>query len=42
MNNLGNAVGAAGDRSVVSVNDRGFSEAILKKFTDLQLGRNGE
>lgn len=42
MNSLGKAVGAAGDRSVVSVNDKGFSEAILKKFTDLQLGRNGE
>ena len=42
MNNLGRAVGAAGDRSVISVNDKGFSDAILKKYNDLQSGRNGE
>ena len=42
MNSLGKAVGAAGDRSVISVNDRGFGNAILKKYADLQLGRNGE
>lgn len=42
MNSLGKAVGAAGDRSVISVNDKGFSDAILKKIDDLQLGRNGE
>ncbi len=42
MSELGKAVGAAGDRSVVSVNDKGFSKAILKKYAELQLGRNGE
>ena len=42
MESLGKAVGAAGERSVISVNDKGFSDAILKKFDDLQLGRNGE
>ena len=41
-NSLGKAVGAAGDRSVISVNDRGFSDAILKKYNDLQSERNGE
>lgn len=39
---LGIAVGAAGDRSVVSVNERGFCDAVLKKYADFQLGRNGE
>ncbi len=42
MGELGKAVGAAGDRCVVSVNDKGFSEAILKKYAELQLGRKGE
>lgn len=42
MNDLGKAVGALGDRSVISVNDKGFSDAILKKYNDLQRGRNGE
>lgn len=42
MGELGRAVGASGDRSVVSVNDKGFSEAILKKYAELELGRNGE
>ena len=41
-NSLGKAVGAAGERSVIAVNDKGFSDAILKKFDGLQLGRNGE
>lgn len=39
---LGNAVGASGERSVLSVNDKGFAGAILKKFSELQLGRKGE
>lgn len=39
---LGAAVGAAGDRSVISVSDKGFGDAILKKYADFQLGRNGE
>ena len=42
IDSLGKAVGAAGGRSVISVNDKGFSDAILKKYADLQLGRNGE
>ena len=42
MGELGKAVGASSDRSVVSVNDKGFSEAILKKYAELQLERNGE
>ncbi len=42
MSELGGAIGASGDRSVLSVNDRGFSDAILKKYVELHLGRNGE
>ena len=42
MCELGKAVGASSDRSVLSVNDKGFSEAILKKYAELQLERNGE
>ncbi len=29
---LGNIVGAAGERTVLSVSDKGFADAILKKF----------
>lgn len=39
---LGNAVGAACDRTVLSINDRGFADAILKKYAKMQLGRKGE
>ncbi len=39
---LGEAIGALGERSVLSVNDKGFADAIIKKFSKLQLGRNGD
>ncbi len=35
-NELGEAIGALGERSVLSVNDKGFADAILKKFSELQ------
>lgn len=42
MYTLGKAVGAESVRTVVTVNDNGFAEAIMKKYDDLQTGRNGE
>lgn len=33
---LGRIVGAAGERTVVSVNDKGLADAILKKYSKLQ------
>ena len=35
-NELGRIVGAAGERTVVSVNDKGLADAILKKYSELQ------
>lgn len=32
MKKLGKAVGAAGDRAVISVNDKGFAKAVLNKY----------
>ena len=42
MFDLGNAVGADGERGVVSVNDEGFAKTIFEKYSDLKSGRNGE
>ena len=42
MNGLSTAIGAEGVRVVVSVNDKGFADAILSKYADLQIGRKGE
>ena len=42
MFSLSDAVGADGQRVVVSVNDKGFADAILKKYAELQDGRKGE
>ncbi len=42
MNSLSDAIGAEGVRVVVSVNDKGFADAILNKYADLQIGRKGE
>lgn len=39
---LGKIIGALSERSVLSINDKGFANAILKKFSEFQLGRNGE
>ena len=32
---LGRAVGAAGDRTVLSINDKGFADAVMNKYADL-------
>ncbi len=37
--NLGKITGAP-ERAVISVNDRGFAEAIFKKYTEVISGRN--
>lgn len=42
MTELGNSVGAEGARTVVSVNDTGFADAVKYKYTELQTGRKGE
>lgn len=39
---LSDAVGAESARVVVSVNDKGFADAILDKYAELQAGRKGE
>ena len=36
MADLGKAVGAAGDRTVVSVNDKGFAKALLDKYAEFE------
>lgn len=42
MRKLADAVGSESNRTVLSVKDRGFADAILKKYALLQLERNGE
>lgn len=37
---LAKAIGIDGFRTVVSVNDKNFSDAILVKYTELKTGRN--
>ncbi|MDY3929193.1 MAG: ribosomal L7Ae/L30e/S12e/Gadd45 family protein [Clostridia bacterium] len=39
---LGSAIGSEGVRTVVSVNDKNFADAILTKYAALETGRNGE
>lgn len=39
---LSDAIGAEGVRAVVSVNDKSFADAILKKYVNVQSERKGE
>ena len=39
---LAQAVGAESARTVISVNDDSFADAVLQKYADLQSGRNGD
>ena len=39
---LGTAIGSEGVRTVISVNDKNFADAVLTKYAALETGRNGD
>lgn len=42
MYTLGSAIGSQGVRTVISVNDKNFADAVLTKYAASETGRNGE